>query len=148
MKRWKPNTTVACVIERDGQYLMVEEEDHGRQVISQPAGHLEKGESITDAARREALEETGWEVELTGLIGVYRWHLERTDTTFLRFTFAAKALREVPDATIDPDIDDTHWLTLNELKIREAEMRSPIVLRCIDDYLNKPSTPISLITDL
>ena len=64
---WPPHVTVAVVVEQDGRYLMVEEQDElaGGLVFNQPAGHLDPGEGLLEAALRETLEETGWEVELT-----------------------------------------------------------------------------------
>ena len=97
MNQWTPHVTVACVIEKDGKYLMVEERDKtsGELVFNQPAGHLEHGESMTAAALRETLEETGWNVELKGVLGIALHLAPKTGITYLRTTFLATPLQHV-----------------------------------------------------
>src|SRR5262245_65631425 len=126
MTIWKPSVTVAAVIERDGKFLLVEEMIDGRKVINQPAGHLDPGESLVAACAREVMEETAHRFEPTGLVGVYRWHYAAKDVTFLRFCFAGRILGSV-DRPLDKEIVRLHWLSLDELKQRKAEHRSPLV---------------------
>ena len=107
---WYPHVTVATIVQRNNQYLMVEEEDQGRTVINQPAGHLDPGETLLQAALRETREETGWEVRLKHCTGIYQYHSPGNDTTYVRFSFAAEPVRDL-QTPLDPDI----LLTLLEL---------------------------------
>ena len=144
MSIWKPSVTVAAVIERDGKFLFVEELVDGRRVINQPAGHLDPGESLAAGCAREVLEETAHRFEPTGLIGVYRWYYEPDDVTFLRFCFSGKLLGKT-DRALDKEIIATHWLTLEELKASAAR-RSPLVLKCVEDYLAGRNYPLDLLS--
>jgi phosphatase NudJ len=130
---WSPAVTVAAVIERDRQFLMVEERPAGVAVINQPAGHLEPGESLEDAIVREVMEETGRRFDPTALIGVYLWQLPTRETTYLRFCFVGHVSEPVDAAVIDPDVDACHWLTREQIARGPLPPRSPLVLRCIDD---------------
>ena len=86
---WKPNVTVAAVIEQEGKFLLVEEDqqDLGIQ-LNQPAGHLEPSESIIQGCAREVLEETAYTFQPQWLIGIYQWHSTATDTTYLRLALS------------------------------------------------------------
>ena len=134
MTIWKPSATVAAVIERDGRFLLVEERIDGRLVLNQPAGHLDPGESLVAACRREVLEETAHRFEPTALVGIYRWHYAPKDVTFLRFCFAGD-LKQAENLPLDKEIVRLHWLAPEELRARRAEHRSPLVQQCVDDYL-------------
>jgi 8-oxo-dGTP pyrophosphatase MutT (NUDIX family) len=140
---WKPSVTVAAIMERDGKFLFVEEIADGKRVLNQPAGHLDPGESLEAACRREAMEETAHHFEPTGLVGVYRWHYAPADVTFLRFCFSGKVLGTV-DRPLDKEIIALHWLTLDQLKARKAEHRSPLVQRCVEDHLAGRNFPLAL----
>ena len=143
---WRPNTTAAIVVPHSEAYLIVEEQSDGVIVFNQPAGHLEKGESIFDAARREALEETGYRVRLTGLLGIYIYHSLRNDTTYHRYTFIGEALEKVTD-DLDEGIIAPRWLT--EAQLRESDrLRSPMVLRCIEDYRRGTPLPLDVIREV
>jgi len=144
---WKPNVTVAAVVERNGRFLFVEEQAEGALVLNQPAGHLDKGESLTQAVVRETLEETGWHVEPEALLGIYRWRHPKKDITYLRFTFIARALREEPNFTLDHGIVRALWLSAEDMRCQRARHRSPQVQRCIDDYLAGRRFPLDLLTD-
>jgi 8-oxo-dGTP pyrophosphatase MutT (NUDIX family) len=135
MTPWKPSATVAAVIERDGRFLLVEERIDGRAVLNQPAGHLDPGESLVAACRREVLEETAHRFEPTALVGIYRWHYAAKDVTFLRFCFRGEVLSADPSLELDKEILRLHWLGAEELKARIAEHRSPLVQQCVDDFL-------------
>ena len=141
---WRPSVTVAAVIERDGKFLVVEEMIDGRRVINQPAGHLDPGESLAAACAREVLEETAHRFEPTGLVGVYRWHYAAKDVTFLRFCFRGKVLG-VEDRKLDKEIIGLLWLTRDEVKA-SAAVRSPLVVRCIDDYLAGRNYPLDVFS--
>lgn len=141
--RWAPHVTVATVVSDGGRVLLVEESINGRLVLNQPAGHLEPDESLFQAARRETLEETGWEVELTGLVGFYQWQAP-DGTDFLRATFAAKPLQHHADRALDTGIERALWLTPEALKASDA-LRSPLVWRCVADWLSGRHHPLSVL---
>jgi 8-oxo-dGTP pyrophosphatase MutT (NUDIX family) len=131
---WKPSTTVAAVVERNGRFLLVEEPIDGNLVLNQPAGHLDPGESLVAACRREVLEETAHRFVPTALVGIYRWHYAPADVTFLRFCFRGR-IEGVDERPLDKQIVALHWLSREELLARRAAHRSPLVQRCVDDYL-------------
>ena len=87
--RWKPNVTVAAIMERDGRFLLVEEHTRDGLKLNNPAGHLDPGESPQDGCAREAIEETAHDFTPTALVGVYLNRFTRTrtgdDITYLRF---------------------------------------------------------------
>lgn len=145
-ERWPPHVTVATVVERDGRYLMVEEHDElaGGLVFNQPAGHVDPGERLFDAALRETLEETGWEVELTGVIGI-SFATAPNGITYYRTSFAARPLQALENAVIDPDIHRVHWLTYEELLANSAKMRSPLVLPTIEQYRKGHHYPLDFV---
>lgn len=145
---WKPHVTVAAVVEREGRFLMVEETAEGRRVLNQPAGHLEPGESLLEAMVRETREETGWDVEGIALIGIYRWAHPNHSMTFLRVTFAARALAHNPYRSLDEGIHCTRWLTCDELAAATERLRSPLVLESTTDYLAGRRYPLELLRDL
>ena len=146
--RWTPHATVACVIEQQGRFLLVEERSNGRRVLNQPAGHLEAGETQLEGAEREALEETGWRVEVTDLLGFYSFTSGHNQTCYHRFCFVAKALEQLPEHPLDPAIIATHWLTPEQIRARSDELRSPMVLAAIDDYLAGIRHPLALLREL
>lgn len=145
--RFTPHVTVATVIEDRGRFLLVEEMADGRAVFNQPAGHLEADESLMQAALRETLEETGWDVELTGVTGIYLYTAPSNGVTYQRVCFAAKALRQRPAYPLDDGIIGPRWLTRAELAAQPERWRSELVLRCIDDYLYGECFPLTLIRD-
>ena len=142
---WKPSVTVAAVIERDGRFLFVEERIEARLVLNQPAGHLDPGESLVAACRREVMEETAHHFEPEGLVGVYRWHYAAKDVTFLRFCFMGKILGE-EERPLDKEIVALHWLSPEELKKRKSEHRSPLVQKCVDDFLAGKRIPLEVFS--
>jgi 8-oxo-dGTP pyrophosphatase MutT (NUDIX family) len=145
---WKPDVTVAAVAERDGQFLLVEERSSGRVVLNQPAGHLENGETFLEAVVRETLEETGWQFRPETVVGVYMWHPEHLTRTFLRIAFAGTLESHNPGRPLDHGILRTRWLTREQLIAQQARHRSPLVLRCVDDYVAGVRYPLSLISHL
>lgn len=141
---WTPHATVACVVEQDGKYLMVEELSHGKRVFNQPAGHVDKGESILTAAVRETLEETAWQVELVGLIGLYVYTAPQNGVCYHRYCFLAKPISNTRQS-LDTDILEAHWLSFEEIQNESENLRSPLVLKCLEDARNKPLTPLDFI---
>lgn len=149
---WKPNCTVATVVvKKDPEtqeecFLLVEEWSQGRRVLNQPAGHIEKDERLTDAAIRETLEETQWEVRITGYMGLYINKASEM-LTYHRHCFIAEPVRHRPETRLDDGIEGAHWLTWQELEEREAMMRSEAVMKCFADYRAGKCYPLDLITD-
>jgi 8-oxo-dGTP pyrophosphatase MutT (NUDIX family) len=142
---WKPSTTVAAVVEREGRFLLVEELIDGRRVLNQPAGHLDPGESLVAACRREVLEETAHRFAPTALVGIYRWHYAPADVTFLRFCFRGR-IEGLDERPLDKQIVALHWLSREELLARRAVHRSPLVQRCVDDYLAGREFPLDVFS--
>ena len=147
MSQWIPHITVATVIERDGQYLMVEERDKttGRLVFNQPAGHLEEGETLVAAARRETLEETGWIIEITAVVGTALYTAPGNGVTYYRTTFLGNPLEAVENAVLDADIHAVHWLDYEAILANSAKMRSPLVLAAIEQQRRGICYPLDLI---
>jgi ADP-ribose pyrophosphatase YjhB (NUDIX family) len=142
---WKPSVTVAAVIERDGAFLLVEEEAHGRIVFNQPAGHWERGETLAEACVRETLEETAHHFRPSELLGVYRWHFADADVTFLRFAFRGEISGHEPDRPLDKEIRRAVWLTPDEIRALRARHRSPLVLACVEDHLAGHRYPLDIV---
>ncbi|HRE55475.1 MAG TPA: NUDIX hydrolase, partial [Candidatus Competibacter sp.] len=131
---WSPRLTVATIVEREGRFLLVEEYADGKELVyNQPAGHLDEHETLAAAAIRETLEETAWEIQIDAVVGVYYWTHPKGDT-FVRTCFAGTALRHHPDQALDRGIQRALWLTRAEIATLEPRLRSPMVLRCLDDY--------------
>jgi len=145
---WKPSVTVAAIIERDGRFLLVEEETSDGIRFNQPAGHLDPNESLVEAAARETLEEAAHDFTPTALVGMYmsRYVSSRTgkEVTYLRFAFAGEVGRQ-HDRPLDHGILRAVWMTRDELLACEEKHRSPLVMRCVDDYLAGQRAPLSLI---
>ena len=144
---WKPNVVVAAIVERDGRFLLVEEEADGAVVLNQPAGHLDEGETLIDAVIRETLEETAWHIEPLALLGVYRWVHPSKPVTYLRFAFIGRALREETGRSLDAGCLRALWLTPGEIRAERARHRSPQVERCLDDYLAGTCYPLDLLKE-
>ena len=142
---WKPHVTVAAVLERDGKFLLVEEETNEGIRFNQPAGHLECRESLIDAVIRETLEETAYSFIPRYLVGVYNWRSEAKDMTYLRFAFGGEVAGHDAQRELDQGIIAAHWLTLDEIRALESRHRSPLVLRCIDDWRAGRRYPLELI---
>ena len=143
---WHPHKTVATVVERDGHFLMVQERSDGEVVFNQPAGHLEPGESLIDAAIRETREETRWSVTIDSFLGLYHYNSSSNNICYIRSCFVASALAENTDLPLDKDIIAAHWLTYEEIKSLQPQLRSPVVLKVVEDYLAGQTFPLSLLT--
>lgn len=150
---WQPDVTVATVVVRDGRLLMVEETVRGEAVLNQPAGHLEPDESLQQAALRETLEETGWDVRLTAFIGAYQWQAPEQDDGrdgrhYLRMAYAAEPLRHDPLRPLDEGILRALWLTPAELAAQSPRHRSPLVWRVVEDFLAGRRLPLDATSQL
>jgi 8-oxo-dGTP pyrophosphatase MutT (NUDIX family) len=143
---WKPNVTVAAVIERDGKFLLVEEETSQGVRYNQPAGHLEADESLLAAVVREALEESAYHFVPQYLLGIYHWHSTESNTTYLRFAFTGAIIGHEADRPLDTGILQAAWLTPDEIRALQARHRSPLVLHCMEDYLAGKRYPLELLT--
>jgi 8-oxo-dGTP pyrophosphatase MutT (NUDIX family) len=142
---WKPNVTVAAVIEKDGRFLLVEEETAQGLRFNQPAGHWEPNESLIAGTVREALEESAYDFIPEHLIGIYRWRSDTSDTTYLRFAFGGSIASHHPERKLDKGILRAVWMTLDEIRACQAMHRSPLVLRCCEDHLAGKRYPLDLL---
>ena len=143
---WKPHVTVAAVCQRDQRFLMVRELAGGREVLNQPAGHLDPGESLEQAVIRETLEETSYRFKPTALCGIYRWQPDPdSDRTYMRFAFSGE-LGEHLNQPLDSEIIAAEWLTLEQIQSNADRLRTPMVVQCILDYLEKPSYPLQVLS--
>jgi 8-oxo-dGTP pyrophosphatase MutT (NUDIX family) len=130
-----PDVTVAAVAEVAGRFLLVEERINGRLLLNQPAGHVEHGETLLAAVVREAREETAWHFSPHSLLGVYLWHNPASDRAVLRFAFTGVVSDHDATRPLDDGIVGTHWMTPGDLERRQSQLRSPLVQRCVRDYL-------------
>lgn len=145
---WKPHTTVAAIIEREQQFLVVEEVVHGRHVYNQPAGHLDPDESLLDAVVRETREETAWAFTPAAVTGIYLWKHPENGESFLRVTFCGSVDHHDEHQRLDDGILQAVWKTRDELAQSAERLRSPMVLKSIDDYLAGKRYPLEILIDL
>lgn len=153
--RWKPNVTVATVIEHEGRFLLVEEHTSDGLRLNNPAGHLDPGESPEEGAARETLEETAWHFTPTALVGIYLSRFARAtpdgadSITYLRFAFCGTLGAFEAERSLDTGIVRALWMTPDEVRASAARHRSPLVVQCMEDYLRGQRYPLELIqTDL
>ena len=144
-REWKPNVTVAAVIERDGRFLLVEEHTPEGLRFNQPAGHLEPGESLLEAAAREALEETAQRFVPEYVVGIYQWTRQQGDITYLRFAYGGRIVGDEPGRKLDDGIVRAVWMTIDEVRATADRHRSPLILQCIEDWLSGQRHPLSLV---
>lgn len=143
----RPDLTVAAIVERDGKFLLVEERIGQRMVFNQPAGHVERGEQLVTAVIREALEETAWTFEPDNLLGVYFWDQPEKQRSYMRFAFCGRVTQHDPRRRLDRGIERTVWLSHDQIRSYEGRLRSPMVLRCIEDYLSGQRYPLELVRE-
>ena len=143
---WKPNVTVAAVIEQDGKFLLVEEHTSHGLLFNQPAGHLEPNESIVAGVVREVLEESARDFEPQFLIGIYRWHSKTAATTYLRFAFGGQVTAHYPERALDEGIVRAVWMSPDEIAATRARHRSPLIERCVQDYIAGKRYPLEILT--
>lgn len=143
---WKPNVVVAAICERDGKFLLVEEETAEGLRLNQPAGHWERGETLLDAVRRETLEETAHYVEPLALLGCYSTHYPRKDITYMRFAYVCRVAGFDAGRALDNGIVRAVWLAANEIAHSSIPHRSPLVMRCVQDYLAGRRFPLDFVS--
>ena len=143
-----PDVTVAAIVEQHGRFLVVEERIQNRLVINQPAGHVEAEETLVAAVVREALEETAWRFTPRALLGTYLWRNPASGVPYLRFAFIGTVADHDAGRTLDHPVVTTYWLTRAELAAQGSRLRSPMVLRCIDDYLAGQQLPLDSVASL
>jgi 8-oxo-dGTP pyrophosphatase MutT (NUDIX family) len=143
-----PDVTVAAIAETGGHFLVVEERINRQLLLNQPAGHVERGETLLAAVAREAREETAWRFQPQALVGVYLWRNPATGRAVLRFAFTGPVTNHDAAQRLDRGIVRTHWLTRGDLQERESRLRSPLVLRCVDDYLAGQRHPLDAVGQL
>ena len=146
----RPNidVTVAAVCEHEGRFLIVEESIAGRRVFNQPAGHVECGESVIEAAVRETREESGYEFMPQSVVGMYTWYPSDTERGYLRLCLSGPACAPQGPVALDDGIVAVHWLTRAQLLANQAKLRSPLVLQAIDDFLAGARFPLSCCTHI
>lgn len=145
---WTPHLTVAAIVEYHGRFLMVEENSDGLIVLNQPAGHVEENETLSAAVIRETLEESGRHFIPEAISGLYRWRNPFNGITYLRVAFCGKCSERDRDRVLDHDIITTHWMSMEELQARSNDLRSPLVIRGVQDYLSGQRYPLDLFNDL
>ncbi|MGL1832601.1 NUDIX hydrolase [Rhodocyclaceae bacterium SMB388] len=146
-RSFKPNVTVAAIVEREGRFLVVEEETAEGVRLNQPAGHLELGESLVDAAVRETMEETAHQFVPSCVVGVYRWPRPQGDLTYLRFAFGGTADPAAGLHRLDDGIVRALWMSFDDLRASVARHRSPLVLQCCADWISGRRFPLDLVRD-
>ena len=142
---WKPHTTVAAIVEKDGKYLMVEEDIEGDIVYNQPAGHLDPNEDLIEAVIRETQEETAWLFKPEALVGIYLWEQPHKDRTFLRFAFCGECSNHQADQKLDDGILNALWMSKDEL-LQSKKLRSPMVIKNIEDYQAGIRYPLEMLS--
>ena len=148
MQESRPRVTVATIVTRDDAFLVVEETTAAGLRLNQPAGHLEAGESLVAAAARETLEESGYTVMPTALVGIYKWRSPASGETFIRFAFAADVGSHDAARVLDEGIVRAFWMPYAELVAARSRHRSPLVLRCVDDFRAGRCHPLDFVTEL
>lgn len=145
--QWRPHVTVASLATRDGKYLLVQESYNGKSVINQPAGHVEKDETLLQAVVRETLEETGWNFVPEFLCGIYQF-VAANHETYIRFTYTGELTSKCEGRALDSVIEEVLWLDRMSLENRQDQLRSPVVLKCISDFENGNRLPLQCVQQL
>ncbi len=145
--RWLPHLTVATMVQHQNRLLFVEERCDGEEVLNQPAGHVEKNESLIEAAMRETLEETGCEVRISALLGMYSHFAKDKNISYYRVCFIAQLIEQHHDRALDTDIIRALWLSPEEAMQQQHRFRSPLVMPCMQDFLKGQNFPLELIKE-
>ncbi len=140
--------TVSAVVERDGRFLIVEERSSGVVVMNHPGGHIESGESPEQAVVREALEETGCKITVGEMLGIYLWIHPQTRQQYLRIAYVGNYVSHDESRVLDDGVYAIHWLTPADIRQRMQRLRSPMVMRCVEDYLAGRRQPDSFLASL
>jgi len=146
--QWKPNVTVAAIARQGQRFLLVEENADGSAVFNQPAGHMEEHESLVEAVKREVLEETAWQFHPEFLTGIYLYPNPYNGITYLRFCFFGECNDYDENRKLDKEIIRTVWMTRDEIKSSETKLRSPLVLKSLDDYLSGNLYPLEILNNI
>ncbi len=146
-RTWNPSATVAAVVERDGNFLIVEQPREQGIVFNQPAGHLEDDESLISAIIREVKEETAWTFSPEYIVGIYRWRSTETGKTHIRTTFCGSVSDHDAEQELFDGIIKADWKSITELR-SSKQLRSPLVVKCVDDYLAGAQYPLSILQDI
>ncbi len=148
-ERFRPSVTVAALIEHEGRFLMVEEHTPEGLRLNNPAGHLEQGETPLQAVVREVLEETACAFTPDALLGVYLSRFVRSatgeDITYLRLAFLGRVGPPQAGRALDAGIVRTCWMDAPALRQSAHRHRSPLVLRCVEDYLRGCRYPLEVL---
>ncbi|MDD2739979.1 NUDIX hydrolase [Methylomonas lenta] len=142
---WKPHVTVAAVIENNAHFLLVEETTDNGIAFNQPAGHLEAGEDLITAVKREVAEETAWQFEPEAVVAIQLWRRTPDFPSFMRFCFTGKVHSYDPNQKLDDDIIAAHWLSRDDILQKQHQLRSPLVLLTVDEYLKGQRHPLSIL---
>jgi ADP-ribose pyrophosphatase YjhB (NUDIX family) len=145
---WIPHITVASIIEQNNKFLFVEEYANNLKVLNQPAGHLEEHETLEDGCVRETLEETAFAVKVDYLIGIYQERAKDSKDMWLRFCFKCTIENEYSNRKLDKNIIRKLWLTKKEIQKENVNLRSNMVLKCIEDYELGKKYPKEVICSL
>lgn len=140
--------TVSAIVEKDGKFLMIEERSSGKVVVNQPGGHIEAGETPEQATEREALEESGCSIQVNGLLGVYLWIHPQTRQNFLRIAYTADLLETHVQQELDAGVCAVHWYTINDIQRRIKDLRTPMVLRSVEDFLAGRRQPETVLANM
>lgn len=140
-----PHPTVATIIERDDKFLLVYEWRNGHLLYNQPAGHLEPGEGLIEAACRETLEETRWQVQISAYLGVSVYLAPANGVSYVRHSFIGSPLREHPELPLDKGIEAAHWLSYEEIVALGDQLASPLVLQDIEAYRAGHRYPLDMV---
>jgi 8-oxo-dGTP pyrophosphatase MutT (NUDIX family) len=132
---WRPDLAAAAIIQRNDRFLIVEERIRGKLLLNQPAGHVDDGESIVDAVVRETLEETAWHFVPRALLGIYLWRNPQSGQSILRVAITGEVTSHEPGRQLDEPVVAAHWMERAALVAQAHRLRSPLVMRCIDDFL-------------
>ena len=144
--QWKPNVTVAAIICNKDRYLLVEENADGHIVFNQPAGHIEESETLIDAVKREVLEETAWQFQPAYLSGVYLHRNPHNGITYLRFCFYGTCSDFDKNRKLDDGIIRAVWMDIDEIRSQSKRLRTPVVLKCIEDFLSGSNVPLDILS--
>ncbi len=144
-RQWKPNVTVAAVVERNGAFFLVEEQTEDGIRYNQPAGHLEAGESLIEAVIRETLEESACDFRPEALLGIYQYRQASSDVAYLRFAFTGTLSEPHPGRALDTGILRALWMPAEEIRACRDRHRSPLLMQCIDDYIGGRRHPLQLL---
>ncbi|MGV3346558.1 NUDIX domain-containing protein [Enterobacteriaceae bacterium LUAb1] len=140
---FKPHITVACVVQAENKFLVVEERIDGILTWNQPAGHLEADETLIEAAIRELREETGIHAQPQSLLHIHQW-IAPDNTPFIRFLFAIDLATCVACIPQDNDIERCQWVNAETI-LQARNLRSPLVAESIRRYLRPERYPLTLI---